>query len=134
MIMGCAIKKLRVGSLDVDHYELELANFLQHRATLDDLWKVFDNDHDNVLNLRELHNLVFKSMLYFCRVRNPNEIPKHPEMASFIDHAVYKLQVFIGSVNKNCITRTEFEQFGTYITNEYRRLLREIKMNGHAWT
>merc|ERR1719320_101217 len=86
------------------------------------------------MSIKEFDHLVFKSMVHFCALRNPNEVPTRQEMGGIIDQAVSDLHRYMGAVNENRITRLEFEHFGTFLTSEYRRLTNELQINVEGWT
>merc|ERR1719187_583091 len=131
--MGCAISAPKTGirePLLVDEYEEEVENFLLHRTTLDDLWNAFNEDHGGIMSLKEFDHLVFITMIYFCKLRNPHKVHTRAEMGTIIDQAVSGLHRYMRAKNHNRVTRTEFEHFGTFLTTEYNRLAKELNLDG----
>jgi len=75
----------------------------------------------------EFENLVYTSLKHFCIQRNPDQAPPSREsMAPFIKKLVTQLQPYVDKDQDKSISKEEFRNYGTYLTNEFRKLRSEL--------
>lgn len=104
-----------------------IENFLEGRSTLDDLWTQFDKDNNGTIDANEFNDLVYHSLLHFCKQRNPDlPAPSRENMEPFIKKLVAQLQPFVDKDQDMQITREEFRGYGTYLTTEFKKLQKEL--------
>lgn len=107
-----------------------IENFLEGRSTLDALWSQFDKDGNGTIDANEFNDLVYHSLLHFCKQRNPDlPAPSRENMEPFIKKLVAQLQPFVDKDQDMQITREEFRGYGTYLTTEFKKLQSELDGN-----
>merc|ERR1719297_779255 len=103
--MGCGSSKNK-GETDDKEAEDTLSNFLNNKGTLDELFKKFDADGNEHIDATEFNNLIFHSLLFFCKQRNPDLPPPSQEnMAPFIEKLTKQLQPFVDKDQDMKITK-----------------------------
>jgi len=108
--------------------EEAVTNFLQ-AGNIDTLWHQFDSNNDGCIDATEFNNLVYVSLKYFCTERNPNAPPPSFEaMAPFIEKLVTQLRPYVDKDQDMQITKKEFESYGSYLTAEFSKLQKELKV------
>merc|ERR1712173_585169 len=98
---------------------------------LSTLWKHFDKNNDGVIDVTEFKELVYRSLLLFCKKRNPDlPPPGKGNMEPFINKLVKELQPWVDKDKDMKITEKEFSNFGNYLTRESNKLQVELQNNG----
>jgi len=121
----CGSKQVEV---DTVKDESAVKNFLEGGSTLDDLWSQFDSNGDGQIDELEFENLVYTSLKHFCTQRNPDQAPPSREsMEPFIKKLVSQLQPYVDKDRDKSISKEEFRNYGTYLTNEFRKLRAELE-------
>jgi len=106
--------------------EATVRNFLTG-GNIDNLWHQFDSNGDGYIDAKEFNNLVFVSLKFFCTERNPDApAPKQEDMQPFIDKLVKQLRPLVDKDQDMQITKEEFKSYGQYLTNEFRKLQKEL--------
>jgi len=113
---------------DEQRDEFAVKNFLEGGSTLDELWSQFDSNGDGQIDEAEFENLVYTSLKHFCTQRNPDQAPPNKEsMEPFIKKLVTQLQPYVDKDQDTKISKEEFRNYGTYLTNEFRKLRAELQ-------
>merc|ERR1719193_1794922 len=117
--MGCMSGTKKNEANEDDHNAV--ANFLTEGGNLDNLWTQFDSNGDGHIDAEEFNNLVYVSLKYFCKERNPDLPPPTQEaMKPFIQKLVDKLHPIVDKDQNMQISKDEFSSYGTYLTTEFR--------------
>jgi len=112
--------------------EKALENFLSDEKTLEQLWLAFDPNKDKVIDEKEFENLVYKTLLHFISLRNPDfPAPEFEDIKPFTKDLVATLRPFVDDNKDNKITKDEFQGYGVYLTAEFNKWQDEAesKMN-----
>jgi len=125
--MGCfgSVKKTSQSSEVAD--ATAVTNFLDD-GNLERLWIQFDSNGDGYIDGDKFKNLVYVSLKFFCTERSPDRPPPtHEEMEPFINKLVEQLRPCVDKDRDIQITKEEFASYGTYLTNEFKKLQKELK-------
>merc|ERR1719233_1936683 len=125
--MGCYNSKAEKISCDI--YMLrdmqKIHAFLMGRENIDDLWIQFDSNYDSMVDMNEFRELLYHSIIYFLRMRNPLEtsMPTPESYREKID----KLSLRFNANNDERISKNEFKQFGDYLHDEKALLQSKLR-------
>eukprot|EP00485_Elphidium_margaritaceum_P009765 CAMPEP_0202704194 /NCGR_PEP_ID=MMETSP1385-20130828/16919_1 /ASSEMBLY_ACC=CAM_ASM_000861 /TAXON_ID=933848 /ORGANISM="Elphidium margaritaceum" /LENGTH=140 /DNA_ID=CAMNT_0049362165 /DNA_START=90 /DNA_END=512 /DNA_ORIENTATION=- len=105
-----------------------LAEFLKGKANLDKIWKRFDRDGNGFIDEKELEDLIYCALCFFCTERDPN-MPEPPreQCQPFVNKIIMDLKPTLDENDDGVISREEFELFGQYLNGEYEKLQKEME-------
>jgi len=105
-----------------------IRKFLGGSSSLDELWDQFDSNGDGEIDEDELKYLVTVSLTFFCKMRCPDRPePCKKDMESQIQSVFKQVQHYVDVDNDKLITKKEFERYGAYLRNEYKKLRSELE-------
>jgi len=105
-----------------------LVNFLNGKSNLDKIWKRFDKDGNGYIDEKELEDLIFCALCFFCTERDPDmPEPDREKCDPFVKKILLDLKPNLDDNGDGVISRDEFEKFGQYLTSEYKKLKNEIQ-------
>jgi len=103
-------------------------NFLNGKSNLDKIWKRFDKDGNGYIDEKELEDLIFCALCFFCTERDPDmPEPDREKCDPFVKKILLDLKPNLDDNGDGVISRDEFEKFGQYLTSEYKKLKNEIQ-------
>lgn len=104
-----------------------LAEFLKGKANLDKIWKRFDKDGNGYIDEKELEDLIYCALCFFCTERDP-DMPEPPreQCEPFVKKIIMDLKPTLDENDDGVISREEFELFGQYLNGEYAKLQKEM--------
>jgi len=105
-----------------------LTEFLKGKANLDKIWKRFDKDGNGFIDEKELEDLIYCALCFFCTERDP-DMPEPPreQCEPFVKKIIMELKPTLDENDDGVISRDEFELFGQYLTGEYEKLQNEMQ-------
>eukprot|EP01084_Bolivina_argentea_P107065 191464_1 len=104
-----------------------LVEFLQGKANLDKIWKRFDRDHNGYIDEKELQDLIYCALCFFCTERDPDMAePPREQCDPFVKKIIMDLKPTLDENDDGVISREEFELFGQYLNQEYEKLQHEM--------
>jgi len=108
-----------------------LTEFLKGKANLDKIWKRFDKDNNGFIDEKELEDLIYCALCFFCTERDP-DMPEPPreQCDPYVKKIIMELKPTLDENDDGVISRQEFELFGEYLTGEYQKLQKEMA-NAH---
>merc|ERR1719326_10462 len=104
-----------------------LTEFLKGKANLDKIWKRFDKDGNGFIDEKELEDLIYCALCFFCTERDP-DMPEPPreQCEPFVKKIIMDLKPTLDENDDGVISREEFELFGQYLNGEYEKLQAEM--------
>jgi len=104
-----------------------LTEFLKGKANLDKIWKRFDKDGNGFIDEKELEDLIYCALCFFCTERDP-DMPEPPreQCEPFVKKIIMELKPTLDENDDGVISREEFKLFGQYLTGEYEKLQKEM--------
>merc|ERR1712048_49999 len=88
----------------------------------------FDKNGGGHIDDSEFKALVYRSLLLFCKERNPDlPPPGRANMDPFIKKLVKELRPYVDEDKNMQISRKEFKNFGVYLTKEFKKLKLELE-------
>ncbi len=130
-----------------------LVEYLNGKGNLDKIWKQFDKDgnvcstfvfstlapqahvthtfNQGFIDEKELEDLIYVALCFFCTERDP-DMPEPPreQCSPFVKKILQDLKPNLDENDDGVISREEFELFGKYLNQEYKKLKSEIKDDG----
>merc|ERR1711997_152636 len=93
----------------------------------DKIWKRFDRDGNGFIDEKELEDLIYCALCFFCTERDP-DMPEPPreQCEPFVKKIIMELKPTLDENDDGVISREEFELFGQYLTGEYEKLQNEM--------
>jgi len=115
---------------DLDNYAVDLAEFLNGQADLQQIWDQFDVDGNGFIDEREFEALLYMCLAVFFASRNSDDvpIPSPAELEVQIDNLREVLVEQMDTNNDGVIDRVEFEKMGEYLRLQYDNM-KEGKIN-----
>merc|ERR1712207_83621 len=84
--------------------------FLKGKANLDKIWKRFDRDGNGFIDEKELEDLIYCALCFFCTERDP-DMPEPPreQCEPFVKKIIMDLKPTLDENDDGVISREEFE-------------------------
>jgi len=127
---SCKSNQAKKSNLQNTECEAKVAdNFLSDEKALDQLWLVFDPNNENVIEEKELENLVYKTLLHFISLKNPDiPAPILEDINPYVKELTATLHPFEENRDKDKkITKDEFQGYGVYLTAEFKKWMEETE-------
>jgi len=104
-----------------------IVSFLDDDITLEAFYRAFDSNKNNEMDYKEFENLVYKCLLHFIKLRNPDlPPPMWKEMKHLVKSVAKRTFAYIDTNRDRIISEEEFRRYGDYLKNEFAKLLNDL--------
>ena len=109
-------------------YDMEkIHQYLMGRTDIDDLWMQCDTNFDSKIDTEEFDDLLYHSLIYFSKMRDPMNIKVHPTRES-LESKIQELSKRFNVNKDDRISRDEFKLYCDYLFDEKEKLSAEVSV------